>query len=1141
MITKLLYGMGVALVGLGAWALTYQAEETLFVRLDASQTGVAFVNTLTETDSLNVLTFEYMYNGAGVGVGDFNRDGRPDLYFAGNQVSSRLYLNKTAPGAAIQFEDITDASRTGTQAWCTGVSVADVNQDGWPDIYVCVAGPSAPSSKTANRLFINDGPTADQVPTFTEQAADYGLADTGYSTQAVFFDYDRDGDLDCYLLTNALESTNRNALRPKRTDGEAPGTDRLYENVSLGKEYFTPVFKDVSREAGILTEGYGLGVCLSDLDDDGWADVYCANDFLSNDLVWMSEQGKGFSNQAAQALKHQTHNGMGVDIADLNNDALPDIVVLDMLPADNYRQKMMLPGSNYNRFQMERQLGYEPQFMRNTLQLHRGMQGSTLPTFSEIGQLAGIEKTDWSWAPLLADFNNDGWKDIYITNGYRRDVTNLDFIKFSRQESTFGSPNAQFRQAREKLLDLPEVAIPKYAYRNRGADSTLSFEDVSEAWGLDQVGFANGAAYADLDNDGDLDLVTNNIDAPASVLENRLNQQDTPPNWLRLTFSPSQARSVTIGTKVWVYADSEVQMAELAPVRGFVSTVENALHFGLGQEGSYDSIVVRYPNGKKQLLLRGAINQVVNVPYQPTGTWAKPTSAQPPLFSELSPQESGLNIIHKENPVVDFDRTPLLPHKYSQNGPQLALGDVNGDGLDDFFMGTDFGHISQIYLQLPSGKFRAFALPDSDTYEDAGAAFFDADGDGDQDLYVASGGSRQEGLSAVYQDRLYLNDGLTFRSVPLPLTQSSGSCVRVADFDGDGDPDIFRGGRVVPGQYPKPADSYLLRNEGTGPDGKIRFVDVTQSLAPGLRRAGLVTDALWTDVDNDRHLDLLIVGEWMAPTLFKNTGKGFERQEVKGLADQTGWWQSLVAADFDGDGDTDYVAGNLGLNSKYHASASEPVRVFAADYDNNGRLDPLLTFYLDGKQVPVAQRDVIVSQIPSIRKRFPTYHDYASHSFEEMFSEAERENTFVREARQMASCYFENQGNFTFKLHVLPREAQMAPINTMCIEDFTGDGLPDLLLAGNFYGTETIGGQLDAGKGLLLEGTGGGEVSFRPFKNSGLNIDGDVRSIARLRRPDGSYWWLIAQNDGRLRVIRSSAIQRDGRYRVSGRSVRAAP
>ncbi len=1127
---QLFYGLGAALLGLTGWLSIRPHEGKLFVKLPASQTGITFANRLTETDSLNALTFEYIYNGAGVGVGDFNHDGRPDLFFAGNQVSSRLYLNQTEPGQPMRFRDITEQAHSGTNAWCTGVSVADVNQDGWPDIYVCVAGQTTNPSARANKLFINNGPTADSIPTFTERAAEYGLNDTGYSTQAVFFDYDRDGDLDCYLLTNALETTSRNNLRFKNTNGEAPSTDRLYRNEAKH-------FVDVSRQAGILTEGYGLGVCLSDLDDNGWPDIYCANDFLSNDLVWMnraSNTGTPFQNRAAAMLNHQTHNAMGVDIADVNNDGLPDIVVLDMLPADSYRQKMMLPGSNYNRFQMERDLGYQPQFMRNTLQLNMGQGAAgagqragreTAPTpqiahFSEIGQLAGVDKTDWSWAPLLADFDNDGWKDLYITNGYRRDVTNLDFIAFSQQQGSFGTPQAQLRQAKAALHNLPELSISKYAFRNQGSnpETTLTFADVSEVWGLNQIGFSSGAAYADLDNDGDLDIVTNNIDSESFVLENQLNQRKGHLNWLRVNLLPTNQLPVMTGAKVWLYAGGQRQMLELAPVRGFVSTVENVLHFGLSNTSHYDSLVIRYPDGTRQHLGPGAANRMLTVTARPTGLWQPGNPTVTPLFTELSEAESGLAITHQESPVVDFNQTPLLPHLLSRNGPYLAVGDVNDDKLDDFFVGTDFGHVSSVYVQQPNGGFQTRTLPGSEKYEDMGAVFFDADRDGDMDLYVVSGGSKDEGLSATYQDRLYLNSGGSFQPAPngyLPATRSSGGGVSAADFDGDGDLDLFRGGRVVPGQYPKPADSYLLRNEGAG-----RFTDVTDQLAPGLRQVGLVTSALWTDADNDRRPDLLLVGEWMAPTLFRNIGGRLQKQKTKGLADQTGWWCSLVAGDFDGDGDTDYVAGNLGLNSKFRASAAEPVRVFAADYDNNGRLDPILTFYLNHQQVPVAQRDVMMAQIPGIKKRFLSYHDYAAHPFEELFSDDERKNAYQRDARQLASCYIENQGNFTFAVHALPVEAQFSPVNSLAVRDFTGDGIPDVLLAGNFYGTETQGGQLDAGRGLLLAGLGKqtGHAPFRPVPNTGLNMAGDVKAIAPLRRPDGQIWWIVSTNNGPMQI-----------------------
>ncbi|GAA4464086.1 VCBS repeat-containing protein [Nibrella saemangeumensis] len=1158
MCTKLLFRSGWAVLWLAGWLSSCTSRDRLFVQRSSAETNITFNNRLTETDSVNALTFEYMYNGAGVGIGDFNKDGLADVYFAGNQVSSQLYLNE----GAFHFKDITKQSGTGTNVWCTGVSVADVNQDSWPDIYVCVAGPEKDTTRRANKFFINNGPGPDGIPSFTERAAEYGLNDMGYSTQAAFFDYDRDGDLDCYLLTNAIETTNRNALRPKRTHGESPSNDRLYRNMSKeGKEL---TFVNVTHQSGILTEGYGLGLCVSDLDDNGWPDVYCANDFLSNDLVWLNQPGNQagkalFTNQAAAMLKHQTHNGMGVDIADINNDALPDIVVMDMLPADNYRQKMMLPGSNYNRFQMDLQLGYEPQFVRNTLQLNRGSLGQAgwgegqgaerkaqgvnsrdgintsppspvrpaptrLPVFSEVGQLAGIEKTDWSWAPLLADLDNDGWKDLYITNGYRRDVTNLDYIVFNHEQATFGTPEAQARKIKEELYRLPEINISNYAYCNQGSNpaAALTFTDVSADWGLDQAGYSNGAAYADFDNDGDLDLITNNIDGEALVLENRLNQRENAPHWLRLTFATTPELPVTIGTKVWLYAGNQVQMQELSPVRGFVSTVESALHFGLGSVSRIDSLVIRYPNGQKQVLRPSAVDQLLAVPYKPSGDWQESAPAGQPLFAELSAEHTGLHLTHQENAVVDFNRTPLLPHQYSKNGPCLTVGDANGDGLDDFFMGTDFGKPSAIYVQQASGRFALVCLPGSQAYEDMGAIFFDADGDGDQDLYVVSGGSQEEGLSEVYQDRLYLNAGKGAEGLPtyeiafsaVPATRSSGSCVTAADFDGDGDVDLFRGGRIIPGQYPKPADSYLLRND------KGVFTDVTNQVAPGLRQAGMVTAAVWTDVNKDRKPDLMLVGEWMAPTLFTNTGDRLAGGTPKGLEETAGWWCSLLAKDMDGDGDVDFIAGNLGLNCKFRASAEEPVRVYAGDFDHNGRLDPILTYYLNHQQVPVAQRDVMTSQIPSIKKRFPTYHDYASHPFEEMFTNEELAGVYVREAQQMASCYIENRGKAGFVVHRLPIEAQMAPIYGIQASDFTGDGKTDLLLAGNFYGSETIGGQQDAGKGLLLAGNGRG--NFRPILNAGLNLDKDAKAVASLRRPNGSLWWLVTNNNGPLQVWQST-------------------
>ncbi len=1082
----------------------------LFRARPSSETGITFANRLTETDSLNALTYEYMYNGAGIGAGDFNNDGLTDLYFAGNQVSSRLYLNR----GQFRFDDITEKSGTGTDVWCTGVSVADVNQDGWMDIYVCVAGPAKDTTRRANKLFINNGSTSDHRPTFTERAADYGLADMGYSTQAAFFDYDRDGDLDCYVLTNALESINRNTLRPKRLNGEAPSTDRLYRNEGSAR------FKNVSREEGILAEGYGLGLCISDLNNDGWPDIYCADDFLSNDLIWMNQKGQhqggpAFVNRAGAMLKHQTHNGMGVDVADINNDARPDIMVLDMLPEGNQRQKMMLPGSNYNRFQMDLQQGYEPQYMRNTLQLNRGCNPAGEVCFSEIGQLAGVSKTDWSWAPLLADLDNDGHKDLYITNGYRRDVTNLDFIVFNHEQASFGTAEAQMKQARAELNRLPQISLPNYAYRNRNGEPEggLQMEDVSARWGLNQPGYSNGAVYADLDNDGDLDLVTNNIDDEAFVLENRLNQREIPPHWLRLAIAPVPGLPVVQGTKVWLYAAGQVQMQELSPVRGYVSTVEQGLHFGLGGATRFDSLMIRYPNGQRQRLAGGPANQRLTVAYQPAGLW-QPAPEPTPLFTQELPAQTGLKVVHQVSGFVDFNRTPLLPHQYSRNGPGLATGDADGNGLADVFVGGGAGKPAQLCLQQPNGRFTMAILPDTSPADDMGALFFDADGDGDQDLYVVSGGSQSEGASATYQDRLYVNAGrgrLTLPPGRLPAIRSSGSCVVAADIDHDGDLDLFRGGRVVPGQYPKPADSYLLRNDGG------TFHDLTDQLAPGLRQVGMVTAALWTDTNNDGQTDLLLVGEWMPPTIFAAKGGKFVYSTIPSFAQCTGWWNTVAGADFDGDGDQDYVLGNLGLNAKFRASVAEPVRVFADDFDHNGTYDPVLTFFLNHQHVPVPQRDVLMAQIPSIKKRFPTYQDYASRLFENTFTEEEQANALKREATQLASCYVENMGNNQFIVKPLPIEAQFSPVFGIVISDFTGDGQTDLLLAGNSYASETIGGWYDAGKGLLLAGNGKGH--FRTVQHAGLAFDQDAKAMTTLHRPDGTTWILVANNNGPLQVM----------------------
>ncbi|MBD2701294.1 VCBS repeat-containing protein [Spirosoma sp. BT702] len=1142
-----------------AWAVGHKpSTPKLFRRLPSSQTGIMFNNRIQESDSVNILRFEYLYNGGGVGIGDFNNDGWQDVFFTGNQVSSRLYLSQgKTDETPLQFEDVTESAGVTTRAWCTGVTVVDLNQDGWQDIYVSVAGYDKDTTKRANLLFINQTKKKGDPVRFEEQAREYGLNDMGYSTQTAFFDYDHDGDLDAYVLTNALDRYNRNALRPKMTNGEAPSNDRLYRNMSVerAKERksarvevpktlshsfnircgtlstsVAALFKNVTHEAGILTEGYGLGIAIADLNGDGWEDVYCANDFLSNDLVWVNNQDGTFTNRAAEYLKHQTHNAMGVDIADINNDLLPDIMVVDMLPNTNQRQKMMLPGYNYDRFRMDLQMGYQPQYMRNTLQLGVGKMA-----FSEISPLAGVDKTDWSWAPLFADFDNDGYRDLLITNGYRRDVTNLDFTAYlaDLHAGGFGDMQEKNKKAYKKLMELPDVKLADFCYRNRGAEGNLAFEDVSEQWGFEAPNFSNGAAYADLDNDGDLDVLINAIDDEAFVYENgavqgagiagESNGKGQVNSWLRLSLERNPAQ----GTRVNIYFGSHRQTAEFNPTRGYVSSVEPYLHFGLGATSVVDSVEVIWNDGTYQMLHNVKPNQLLRIAYKPTGTYQPCSVSISAFFQEIPAAELGLDYVHVESEFNDFAQTPLLPHKFSQNGPPMAVADVDGNGLDDIYVGSDFSQKSYLYFQQSNGHFKKSELPKNANQEDTGALFFDADQDGDRDLYVVSGGSHANGPSDAYQDRLYTNDGkgrLTLSSQTLPRIDVSGSCVTTCDYDHDGDLDLFRGSRLIPGQYPMPAKSFLLKNE------RGRFVDVTAQIAPELQTIGLVTSAVWADFDKDGLQDLALCGEWMPVTVLRGSmgqgalGKGqvIEQYTLRSkptnqspLPQTFGWWNTLAAADFDNDGDMDLIAGNLGLNSKFKASTEQPIELFAADFDKNGRIDPVLTYYNDDQQWIRQTRDLLTAQIPSMKRRFPNFNTYANATFKESFTEEELKGAYHLKASEFRTMYFENAGD-EFKAHPLPQEAQFAPVHGILIDDFNRDGHKDALLIGNSCAAETIGGWYDASKGILLlsDRRGGFVVS----KNNGLQADREAKSIARLRRKDGATLLVIGNNGNQLQV-----------------------
>ncbi|WP_026462102.1 VCBS repeat-containing protein [Adhaeribacter aquaticus] len=1079
-------------------------KEPLFTLLSPGDTGVKFNNTITETDTFNVLTFGYIYNGGGVAVGDVNNDGLQDLYFSGNMVSSKLYLNK----GNFKFEDITLSSGTGTKTWINGVTMADVNQDGLLDIYASTVNPIAGQPQTPNLLFINQGLNKEGKPTFKEEAKSYGLTDAGSSTQATFFDFDQDGDLDMYLLRNAPDGTmNPNIYRPKVANGQSPSNDRLYRN--NGDNTFT----NISKEAGIQMEGRGLGMAISDINQDGWPDIYAANDFLTNDLLWINNKNGTFTNQAAQYLKHSSYNGMGTDIADYNNDGLPDIIEMDMLPEDNKRQKTTMDGPNYDRFQLNKRLGYENQYVRNTLQLNNGNG-----TFSEIGQLAGVYATDWSWSPLFADYDNDGLRDLFITNGYLKDMTDLDYMHYRSEESMFGSAEAIEAKLKTEFNKLKSVVIPNYIYQNRG---DLTFADKTKDWGLEEPSNSNGAAYADLDNDGDLDLVVNNLNSEAFIYQNNA-QQLNQNHYLNLRLQGAAPNREGIGATIRIKYKGQQQFYEHYPTRGYQSSVDPTVHFGLGKTAVVDSLEVIWPGGRYQLLRNVKPNQILVLDIrQATGTKPAPKPAPAPLFTEAS-SSFGIAYKHEEDDFIDFKNQPLMPHKLSQGGPGLAVGDVNGDGLDDFFVGGSARRSGTIFYQNHQGKFTSRPLTSvPNTEDDMGALFFDADNDKDLDLYVATGGNEYLNMPQNYLHRLYKNDGkgnFTLDENALPRITSSGSCVTAADYDQDGDLDLFVGGRNNPRQYPMPGQSCLLRNNGG------TFTNQTASLCKELETIGMVTTALWTDFDQDGQVDLLVAGEWMPLTFFKNNkGKFTNVTASTGLTHTEGWWNSLLAADFDNDGDMDYVGGNLGLNSRYKASPEQPVTIVAKDFDKSGNVDPVMGYYIQGQNYPAPARDALTDQMVMMRKRFPRYADYAETTFEKLFTKEELEGAYTARSYTFQSSYIENVGNGKFQIKALPMPAQVAPVFGMVASDYNQDGNLDLLLAGNSYAPETAVGYYDAAYGTLLTGNGKGGFAAVAPKQTGFAVKGDAKAMVQLLTRDKEPLVLVSQNSDSLKVFRSKA------------------
>lgn len=1088
----------------------HREPRTLFRLLEENYTGIHFANTIEESDTFNILTEEYIYNGGGVGVADFNNDGLQDLFFTGNMVSNRLYVNK----GELRFEDITDKANLNTKGtWSSGVAVADVNGDGLVDIYVC-ATMLPDASKRHNLLYINQGTDSKGVPTFTEQAADYGLDDDSYSMMAGFFDYDKDGDLDVYILVNQRLTGVPTNYRKKMEDGSSPNNDKLYRN--NGDNTFT----DVSAEAGINIEGFGLGLSIADFNNDGWQDLYISNDFLSNDVLYINNQDGTFTNRSRQFISHQSQFSMGNDAADVNNDGLSDIITLDMLPETNHRKKTTIGGTSYQTYINNEKYGYEYQYVRNMLHINRGLQGGV--GFSEVGQLAGIYQTEWSWSPLFADFDNDGRRDLVVTNGFPRDITDKDFAKFRAEVSNLAGP--------ELMVDsIPVIRISNYAYRNNG---DLTFTDVSKEWGFDHPCFSNGAAFADLDNDGDLDYVINNINDPAFVYENTLYSPSSRPDsvhYLMVKLKGPKVNPTGLGAKVMIMGKGKEQFHDHNVYRGYLSSVYPVIHFGLGKDALVDTLMVLWPDGKGQVITNVDADQQIEVSYQDAVSQPPVlfnTNASNRFLNEVSNQR-GLAYRHDEADKIDYNYQRTLPHKFSQAGPGVAVGDVNGDGLEDIVLGGSALNPTTIFLQDTQGRFtrndRAFS-DENKVNEDQGLLLFDADGDGDLDLYAVSGSMEYLESAPQYQDRLYTNNGrgkFTFAPDALPELRTSGSCVRAADFDGDGDLDLFVGGRVVPLKYPFPPESFLLRND----DG--RFTDITASFSPDLSRVGMVTDALWSDVDNDGDADLIVVGEFMSPTLFINTGQILRRAENTGLENYRGWWNSITAADFDHDGDIDYVVGNYGLNNSYCATPEYPLEVFAKDFDNNGSVDAILACYLkeslqnpEGKKLyPVHFWDELISQSPKYRRRFASYDEYGRTTMAALMAKEDTSGMVKLNANFMESAYVENLGNFQFRVSALPMVAQVAPVNGMAVEDIDRDGNSDLLLIGNDFGNEVFVGKMDAFTGLVLLGDGAG--NFRPVNSaaSGFHVSGDAKALAKLVAADGDILFVATQNKDSLRVF----------------------